>query len=225
MDGTQNFEFNEEDEVDAERFNLLAQLDYYLLLQIILEYQKGKLSHTIQEISEFVANCFIHPNRLISSLNRLVRKRFLYSRPFQGETLYHLLFDKLHELGLPSDLDQLKKMDTKTIREIVYEKIDRVRKDIEWELKKKDTLKEIEKIKEEMNVMKKEMEESQYQMLRNMVGIFGIFVAIFSFIVIGANTALSIEPKETPYIVIILLLVFIFTSLLLLISVYVSRKG
>ena len=52
---------------------------------------------------------------------------------------------------------------------------------------------EAREIPSKVKKIEKEVKESQQQMLRSLVSIFGVFVAIFSFILIGMNTALRID--------------------------------
>jgi hypothetical protein len=78
----------------------------------------------------------------------------------------------------------------------------------------------------------REVEKSQKDILRSMVGIFGIFVAIFSFILISANSVLKIQLPEEGIsfwqtfcqVLSLLLPVFIFLGLLLVVSVWATRK-
>ena len=220
-----DLEFDKEDEKIAEQLDLLAQLDYYLLLEIILKFREGKLVFSLEEISDLAHDFSVPQERISSAISRLERKGFIYSRLFKDKgkpsaVLFHPNVGRFSVLGLPPILGKIEKMDIKRIREIMYEKIREVGRDFEWEIRKKDTLEEIERIKEEMEAMKGKMEESQSNMLRNMIGIFGIFVAIFSFVVIGANTALSIQPVgffAVGAIVGILVTIFILLILFLLV--------
>lgn len=220
-----DLEFDEEDEKTAEQLDLLAQLDYYLLLEIILKFREGKPVFSLEEISDLVDDFSIPQNRILGAINRLERKGFIHSRLVKkkdgtSDIIYHSDEKRFSILGLPPTSKEIEKMDIERIKEIMYEKIREVGRDFEWEIRKKDTLQEIERIKEEMEAMKGKMEESQNNMLRNMIGIFGIFVAIFSFIVIGANTALSIQPVGFFAVgAIVGILMTIFTLLILFLLV------
>ena len=84
--------------------------------------------------------------------------------------------------------------------------IERLEKDRIREAKKrldtwKNTLKEIRVSSEEVGKAKEEI----IRMKRDMIVIFGIFVSIFSFIVVSADTVLSIGPARPLAIVITLI--------------------
>lgn len=78
----------------------------------------------------------------------------------------------------------------------------------------------------------KELEESQRNLLRNMVSIFGIFVTIFSFIIISANYASKIQlPQNVSsfkemflYISALVSPIFLFLIVLLIITYVITRK-
>lgn len=90
------------------------------------------------------------------------------------------------------------------------------------------------KLREDINEFKEKSEELvqfERHILRNMVGIFGIFVAIFSFITIGANTVLSLEiPVDLSILQVFLRVsaiftpIFLFLILLLIISYFFTKK-
>ncbi|MGC1122614.1 MAG: hypothetical protein WBA22_16140 [Candidatus Methanofastidiosia archaeon] len=79
---------------------------------------------------------------------------------------------------------------------------------------------EVDKAKEDIEKMKEEMMALQENMLRNMISIFAIFVAIFSFLLVSVNTAVSIQPREVPEITIILLL----TAVVLLVFLWAAKS-
>ncbi len=93
--------------------------------------------------------------------------------------------------------------------------------------------KESQKLETSRKEMVREIERSHRDMLRNMVSIFGIFVAIFSFIVISANYALRIvlpsfisSLKEAfLYISAMLSPIFLFLVLLLIISYLIAKNN
>ncbi len=102
----------------------------------------------------------------------------------------------------------------------------KLREDIqEFERKSK----ELRKSQQDMLL---ELKRSRRNMLGNMVSIFGIFVAIFSFVIISANTVLRIQiPGEEFYfwetffrVSAFLLPIFLFLGLLLIIAIWSTRK-
>jgi len=60
----------------------------------------------------------------------------------------------------------------------------------------KEIKEEVERIGNEISEIETEIERSQEYILRNMVAIFAIFVSIFSFVLVGAKGALSLEIAE-----------------------------
>ena len=221
--------------------NLSAELDYFLLLKVLLNEQ---LFAGIEETYGFVKDFPISQGRVIRALNRLVRRHFLstttVSSPEASQSAY-VPDSELYVLGLPYDFPDLKRADPEEIRRIIYSKMKDVERDIEWERKKKDTLEEIvrikdeirtaslknEEIKGEIEVMKDKIEKSQIEILRNMIGIFAIFVSIFSFILIGAGGALSIRPETVEEFRNIIIVISLPILVLLLVTyfLFIGRKS
>ena len=84
--------------------------------------------------------------------------------------------------------------------------------------------KEVERIRNEISEMKTEIERSQEYILRNMVAIFAIFVSIFSFVLVGAKGALSIEITEFADLFKIISAMLIPIVLLLLLTFWLFVK-
>lgn len=70
----------------------------------------------------------------------------------------------------------------------------------------------------EIKKLRQQVEESERNMLRNMISIFSIFVAIFSFVVVGTNTALNISMEGYIDVGIVLGIIFLFLFGLLYIT-------
>lgn len=100
--------------------------------------------------------------------------------------------------------------------------LEQTKNSLEGDLEKKgEVLREdLENLRMEIEDAKEKFERSQGDMLRNLVSIFGIFVAIFSFIVIGSTIALSIEPKEVKGVCYILGLV----AVILVVLLYIIKR-
>jgi hypothetical protein len=97
--------------------------------------------------------------------------------------------------------------------------------------KLREDINEFKEKSKELEKKSKELEQYERNVLRNMVGIFGIFVAIFSFITIGVNSALLIQiPQYTSildiflYVSAFLAPIFIFLLILLIITGWFIRK-
>jgi hypothetical protein len=128
--------------------------------------------------------------------------------------------------------------DIKKIEENLKEEIESLRDDIKTETNAiYDTLKSDEEsiksdLREKIKEIKSEIQMSQRDLLRSMISIFGIFVAIFSFVVISTNTVLEVQLLEEDFsfweiffrVSALLLPIFLFLILLLIISVLLTRK-
>lgn len=95
----------------------------------------------------------------------------------------------------------------------------------EFEMKSKE-------LKKSQENMLGELKKSQRNMLGNMVSIFGIFVAVFSFVIISANTVLRIQIPGGDFsfwetflrVSALLLPIFLFLVSLLIIAIWSTRR-
>jgi hypothetical protein len=129
----------------------------------------------------------------------------------------------LERMGIPRNRKE--QMSEKEFKELMYERMRESHRQIE-------AYRDMKKASEEVREAKEDIKRFQESMLRNMISIFAIFVGIVSFVIIGANTAISIPPGwgDLPFYQIfqrvfaLLLPIFLFLWTLLFFAYLFSRK-
>ncbi len=228
--GSHELEIGEEGEQLADEQGLLTPQDVFIFFQLYKEYVEGEGSPKIYMLDELYRREIwntkgITRERILTSLFHLENKKLIDFRPPPGISDPSMANSSLNRWGfyrmnLPVDPDP--NMTPEKIEELMRTKMLDARERIKGWM-------DIEKATTRIKKIEKEIEKSQRDMLRNMINIFGIFVAVFSFIVIGANTAMKIQPtqgfaemlKQTTAF---LLPIFLFILILLFLSDWIAKK-
>lgn len=208
-----NLNVGEGGEKLADEQGLLTPMDVFVFFQIYKDNRErgGRLSTiSLEDFSgkEIWKEKSFTREKLLTSLFHLKNKDLIDFRPPPGISDHSLAFFQLNQWGffrmeVPVDVNEISDED---LERLMYRKMLEAKKRIDGWMK-------IEKATKEIEEVRKELEKSQRDTLRSMIGIFGIFVAIFSFIVIGTNTALSVGVRGYRDLFVIL---FIFGVLFLI---------
>ena len=182
------------DEEIADEENLLAPLDVYLYFETVNEIIEAGNYHFGGEYFQEMAKPYdIEWGRVRRAIIRLSHKQLLthtYQGPLPKDFGIDVLQSGLSHMGIYSTPQNMRPEELQDLRERkMYEALQR----IDDAGKRRTFLETLNKKTKEIEDSIEELRKSQRENLRNMVSIFGVFVAIFSFIIIGMNTALRIE--------------------------------
>lgn len=210
----------------ADEQNLLTPRDIYIFYQMYKEYRESKKEAlpvwklgSLYE-KEAWKRKRINEDQILTSLFHLRNHDLITFKPPPGildpsKAYLSLNYWGMYRMGVPVDP---KDLNDDELDELMHERMSEAKKRIEGWIKMENATKEIKEIE-------KELRKSQQEMLRNMVGIFAIFVSIFSFIIISSNSALSMQPREICDLVTIILVIIVPMISLLVITYFMFIRS
>lgn len=202
-------EIGKEGEQLADEQSLLTPRDVFVFFQLYKEDRREQGNPPNHRLSTFYEKEIwkkkrISEKELLASLFHLSDKHIISFEPPPGILVSSQAFFSLNlwgfsRMNVPADGEAMSDSD---IEKLMYRNMLRARRRIEgW--------KRIEKTVNRMQEIEKDLKRSQEEVLRNMVAIFAIFVSIFSFILVGSASALSVQPKSLFDLFIVVLTIFI----------------
>lgn len=185
----------EEEEI-ANDIGIWKPIDILLIFEILwMNNQRETLtSENIHKNLEIYHITKTNIADTISHLRRrdLVHTAFQISDDIEKIRIAHIVETEMSKIvQLPEYWRELSKEE---FNDIMYQRVEKAHERIIRWKEVRNAPKEVEKTKKEIEGIKEELKKSESEMLRNIVGIFAIFVSIFSFILVGAGGALSIQP-------------------------------
>jgi hypothetical protein len=217
---------DEEEKITASMIGRTTHLDEYLVFEMYIFEKEERKPPSNQDLYGRIGES-LSRSEIDEALHRLLTLGLIILvSQLNGINRYGVSNVALKSRNLPDNHEEITE---DKIKEMRNNKVREAKKHIDSLKKIINLPKKIDQVEEEISNMYKNIERVYERMLRSMISIFGIFVAIFSFIIIGANTAIKIQFTQGPCEILLktsafLLPFLLFLSLLILISFHTTRK-
>ena len=220
---------SKEEEEIADDIGLWKPIDI-LVMSKILWMTNERTFLTIENIRQSLEKQQISRKDIADSISHLRRRGLLSTTEQLSYDLTKIQVVHIVEkemiviVQLPENWRELPEEE---FNEIMYRRAEKARERIIRWKEVRRAPKEVEKTKQEIEGIKEELKKSESEMLRNMVAIFALFVSIFSFILIGAGGAVSIQPKTFDEFCALILVIFLPILSLLLVTyfLFIGKKS
>ena len=219
-------ELDREEEEIASEMVLLRPLDVLVIFQMFWMIRLDQ-SWTFENIRKQLNNYRIFEEEVAEAIYRLKREGMLIEKPKNHFDAFNLAVGP--RIGLPVDWKELSEEECDNL---MHRRMKEARIQIKAWKEVRRAPNEVRKAKKEIESLKSELERFQRDLLGTMITVFAVFVAIFSFIIIGTNTAFKIQLTREVFsfkeiflqVSALLLPIFLILSALLIISYFLTRR-